>query len=305
MWISRSVLHIALALVLLGAVAGYAPTPAGAAEASLSFAGPPSSIRELDGEETHESDIAKSKPGSGKNLLSRSAALLRSLLKRSPQSEFEEISKKAKQGDLFAKWRLARMYEAGEAVKKDNGKAYRLFREVASKHKASDRYSSRKRITIEALVDIACLLRVGVPEAGIKKNPVRAHQLLQYVASMFGHARAQYLLGQMNISGEGTKPRFKQGMRWLSLAARKKNAAAQAALGQYYLGKPKTGKPDRVRGLMWLSLARENEKDQKAREQISQLYEATLTETSSSERERAGHLATIWKQRYGGKDANE
>jgi TPR repeat protein len=300
-------LHIAFGLLLLGAVTGFVSAPVQAAEASLSFAGPSSSIREPDIQDRNDTDntVADAGSGSSESILSRSAALLRSFLKKPAKNEFQVISRRAKQGDLYAKWKLGRMYEAGEVVKKNNAKAYLLFREVARKHKVSDRYSTRKRITIEALVDIASLLRVGVPEAGIKKNPLRAHQLLQYVASMFGHARAQFLLGQMNISGEGTKPRIKQGMRWLSLAARKQNAAAQAALGQYYLGKPKTGKPDRVKGLMWLSLARENEKNQKTRKQISRLYESTLTETSSSERERAGHLATIWKQRHGGKGASE
>jgi hypothetical protein len=150
-----------------------------ATEASLSFAGPSSSIREPDIQDKSESGntVEESEAGSGKNILSRGAALLRSFLKKPASNEFQEISRRAKQGDLYAKWKLGRMYEAGEVVKKNNARAYRLFREVARKHKVSDRYSSRKRITIEALVDIACLLRVGVPEAGIKKNPVRAHQL--------------------------------------------------------------------------------------------------------------------------------
>ncbi len=299
MWIFKQQLHIALGAALVWGAAAFAPSPAHSTEATLSFAGPSSSIRDPQVQDVRASESETSGSKSGGGLLSRSAALFRSLLKKPAESEFDAVSRRAEKGELVAKWKLGRMYERGEVVKKNNAKAYRLFREVALQHKASDRYSTRKRITIEALVDIANLLRIGVPEAGISKNPARAHQLLQYVASMFGHARAQFLLGQMNIAGEGTKPRIKQGMRWLNLAARKQNAAAQAALGQYYLGNAKTDAPDRVRGLMWLSLARENEKDKQTREQISKLYEAMLMETSSSERERAGHLATLWKQRHG------
>ncbi len=294
MRIFNSAVHINFTLLFALGLSAFAVQPAIAEEVSLSFTAPSSAI--------------KTPPGSSKplisgesvgNLISRGTGLLRSIIKKPQASEFQKLSDQAKKGNLYAKWRLGKMYADGDGVKRDDSKAYKLLREVAQKHKPSERHLPRTRITVEALVDVANLLRKGVPAIGVRKSPQKAHQILKYVASMYSHPRAQFLLGQMNISGEGTKPQVRQGMRWLNLAARKRNAAAQAALGNYYLSKPKNGKADRVKGLMWLSLARENEKDSKTRQQVSELYENILGETSTSERERAESLTASWKQRYG------
>ncbi len=294
MRIFNSAAHINLALFFVLGTFAPALSPAAADEVSLSLAAPSSGIMTPQGD---------SKPLiSGKSvneLISRGTDLLRSIIKKPQPSKFQKLSDQAKNGNLYAKWRLGRIYADGDGVKRDNSKAYRLLREVAQKHNPSERNLPRTRITIEALVDIANLLRKGVPEIGVRKSPQKAHQILKYVASMYSHPRAQFLLGQMNISGEGTKPQVRQGMRWLNLAARKRNAAAQAALGNYYLSKPKSSKADRAKGLMWLSLARENEKDSKTRQQVSELYKNILGETSTSERERAESLTASWKQRYG------
>ena len=211
---------------------------------------------------------------------------------------FRKIERLARKGNLYAKWRLARMHEKRTLFPKNKAKAFKLYNEIFHAYRNGDLYSSRTRFIQETLISVAGYYRTGLPSAGVKKNPKRAFSILKHVA-LYGHPRAQYLLGQMKLRGEGTKPNRKQGMRWLNLAAQKKNAAAQAELGRIYASQ-KSRKADRAKGLMWLGLARGNEKDTSLRKKVSDLYESIMVKANQDERERAESMTLGWQQRYGG-----
>lgn len=210
---------------------------------------------------------------------------------------FKQIEILARKGNLYAKWRMAKLYERSLVFPKNPVKAFRLYNEIFKAYRSANLYSSKTRFIQETLISIAGYYQTGLPGAGVKKNPRRAYSILKHVA-LYGHPRAQYLLGQMKLRGEGTKPNRKQGMRWLNLAAQKKNAAAQAELGRLYTSK-KITRTDRAKGLMWLGLARGNEQNTETRKTVSRLYDSLLVKANREERDRAENLTLGWQQRFG------
>ena len=211
---------------------------------------------------------------------------------------FKTIEKLALKGNLYAKWRLARMYERSKVFPRNRAKAFKLYNEIFEAYRAEDPSLAHTRFIQDALVSLARYYRNGLPKAGVKKNPARAYSILKHVAPLYGDPRAQFMLGQMMMRGEGTKSIPKLGMRWLRMAARKKYAPAQAELGRLYASK-KIPSADRAQGLMWLGLAKVNEQDSKTRQSVVEMYESLLIKANREERDRAEHLTLGWQQRYG------
>lgn len=210
---------------------------------------------------------------------------------------FNKIELLAKKGNLYAKWRLAKVYESKALFAQNKDKAFKLYSEIFSAYRSANLYSAKTRFIQESLISIAGYYRTGLPEAGVKKNPKLAYSILKHVA-LYGHPRAQYLLGEMTLAGEGASPSRKQGMRWLNLAAQKKHAPAQAALGRIYANQ-NSDKVDRARGLMWLGLARGNARDNTVRNKVSELYESLKVKANENELNRAESLTLGWQQRFG------
>jgi len=163
----------------------------------------------------------------------------------------------AEGGEPLAQWKLARMYAEGDGVSRDDAKAYEYFARIVD-HYADDEPDPRERsMAASAFVAVGVYLRDGLPSARIKPDPIRAFDLFRYAATYFGHADAQYNLARMYLEGEGVKKSVRQGVIWLELAARKWHPQAQAMLGRLMFTGEAGGAPERARGLMYLTLARE------------------------------------------------
>src|SRR5947207_13639371 len=81
--------------------------------------------------------------------------------------------------------------------------------------------------------------------------------MFSYAASYFGNADAQYDLARLYLKGAGSRDDFRYGARWLALAAQKGHHQAQAMLGQMLFNGDRLPR-QAARGLMWLTLARDN-----------------------------------------------
>ena len=163
----------------------------------------------------------------------------------------------AAQGHAVAQWKLGRIYADGDGVKRDDAKAFSYFSRIANSHADDYPGTAQSRFVANAFVALGNYYLVGIPSAGVKRDPVRARDMYSYAASYFGDADAQYRLGKLYLSGVGGPKDARNAGRWLTLSAQKGQFEAQAVLGQLLFrgdeGVPRQG----ARGLMWLTVARD------------------------------------------------
>jgi TPR repeat protein len=164
--------------------------------------------------------------------------------------------KASDEGNATAEWYLGHMYRLGRGVVMDQGVAYSYYSRVAEAYANEDNDSKRMRIAVDCQLHMADYLRVGVTSAGIPPAPEQAARIYLRLASNYGHPAAMYALGVMNIEGQGVQKNPQQGLKWIMASARKRNARAQAYLGQLY-ERGDIVLPDETRSLMWYVLAAE------------------------------------------------
>jgi TPR repeat protein len=144
------------------------------------------------------------------------------------------------------------MHAAGDGVKKDDLRAFEVFRAIADVHAEETPGTPQARVVANAFVALGNYYLEGIPDAPIKQDIERAREMYAYAASYFGDPDAQYRLGRMFLNGGPQE--HKQAARWLSLAAGKGQYEAQALLGELLL-KGEYLPRQTARGLMYLSLA--------------------------------------------------
>lgn len=160
----------------------------------------------------------------------------------------------AREGNVAAQWKLGRMYQDGEGVRRDDLKAYQHFSEIANRHADVSPDSPHARVVAQAFVALGGYHLAGIPNSRVKRNPVRATEMFHYAASYFDDADAQYHLGRIFSEGVAGPRDLHQAARWFNLAAEKGHVPAQARLGQMLFngdGVPRQG----PRGLMWMQVA--------------------------------------------------
>lgn len=202
----------------------------------------------------------------------------------------------AAQGHPMAQWKLARMYADGDGVKRDDAKAFEYYSKIANTHAEDYPGTAQSRFVANAFVALGSYYLVGIPTAGVKRDPSRAKDMFSYAASYFGDADAQFLLGKMYLDGVGMQRDARNAGRWLSLASQKGQYKAQALLGELLFkgddGVPRQG----ARGLMWLTIAREAA----ARPEdkwVVDLHEEAFAEATADERAQALTYLENWLSR--------
>lgn len=162
----------------------------------------------------------------------------------------------AENGQVGARWKLARMYAEGDGVARNDYEAFKFFTAVAQQEV---RPGSRDESYIsDALVAIGRYLKTGIPGSPVKADPVAAQEYFMRAAATYRNAAAQYELGRMFLTGEGGTRNVRHAARWLQLAAEKGHAAAQATLGNLLF---QSGKPVRGLALMTAALERASPAD--------------------------------------------
>lgn len=202
-----------------------------------------------------------------------------------PHSAVAALQYAAESGESVARWKLAKMYAAGEGVKQDDAKAFTYFSQVVDAYDEDDADPREAPFVASAFVALGAYNLSGIPNGRVSPNPERALEMFHYAAVNFGDATAQYNLARMYLDGNGVAKDGQQAARWLYLAADKGHLESEAVLGQMLYNGYEGVAPQRAKGLMWLSLARDGVTDKVKDRWILDLYDHAMAAASDTDRQ--------------------
>lgn len=208
-----------------------------------------------------------------------------------PANSLTALQYAAEGGHPIAQWRLGRMYADGNGVDRDDLRAFEYFSRIANQHAEDSPSAPQAQIVANAFVALGRYYRDGIPGTRVKSDRERAREMFHYAASYFGNADAQYNLARMYLDGVGKQRDPKYAARWLAQAAQKGQYQAQALLGQM-LFNGDVFQRQAARGLMWLTLARENAGPDEI--WIHELYTSALKRATEEDRAMAARLLERW-----------
>jgi uncharacterized protein len=198
----------------------------------------------------------------------------------------------AEGGHPVAQWKLGRMYADGDGVVQNDMRAFEYFSRIANQHAEDNPGAPQAAIVANAFVALGRYYLSGIPNSKVKPDEERAREMFNYAASYFGNADAQYDLARLYFKSTGNSPEsFRQGIRWLGLAAQKGQYQAQALLGQMLFNGEQMP-PQRARGLMWLTLARDSAGADEA--WIKESYNRAVARASENDRALALQMLEHW-----------
>lgn len=164
---------------------------------------------------------------------------------------FKAYSDAAKDGHIGARWKLAKMYAAGDGVEENDFEAFQILRGIVKE--GAEQGSRDSSFVADALVSIGAYVQRGIAGSPVKADPARARDIYWQAAANFKDADAQFELGKMFLSGEGGAVDARQAGRWFNLSASKGHAGSQAMLGKMMFDAGKT-----VEGLGLMTAALHN-----------------------------------------------
>jgi uncharacterized protein len=204
-----------------------------------------------------------------------------------PASAIETLKYATSGGEALAQWKLAKIYASGDGVPRDDIKAYDYFSQIVTNYDEDDPNRRDLAIVSSAFVAIGIYNLNGIANTKVHPDPQRAIQMFQFAATNFGDADAQYNLARMHLDGAGVDKDSREAVRWLFLAAGKGHLQAEALLGQTLFAGREGVRPQRARGLMWLTLARETAIDSKKDKWIIDLYDKAVASANEDDRQNA------------------
>ena len=222
------------------------------------------------------------------------AALKKVIPPSAPDTSLTSLQYAAEGGHPVAQWKLGRMYADGDGVTQDDLRAFEYFSRIANQHAEDNPSAPQATIVANAFVALGRYYLSGIPNSKIKSDPDRAREMFSYAASYFGNADAQYDLARLYLRNAGaSRDDFRYGTRWLGLAAQKGQHQAQALLGQMLFNGDQMP-PQRARGLMWLTLARDSAAPEDA--WIKESYNKAIAKATDSDRAMALQMLEHWVQ---------
>jgi uncharacterized protein len=211
-----------------------------------------------------------------------------------PANSLSSLQYAAEGGHPVAQWKLGRMYADGDGVTQDDLRAFEYFSRIANAHADDSPSAPQAAIVANAFVALGRYYLNGIPNSKIKSDPDRAREMFSYAASYFGNADAQYDLAKLYLkTPDASRDDFRYGARWLGLAAQKGQHQAQALLGQMLFNGDRLP-PQRARGLMWLTLARDSATPDEA--WIKESYNRAIAKASDNDRAMALEMLEHWVQ---------
>lgn len=212
----------------------------------------------------------------------------------SPDTSLTALQYAAEGGHPIAQWKLGRMYAAGDGVAQDDVRAFEYFSRIANAHVDDSPSAPQAGIVANAFVALGRYYLNGIPNSKVKADPDRAREMFSYAASYFGNADAQYDLARLYLkTADASRDDFRYGARWLGLAAQKGQHEAQAMLGQMLFNGDRLP-PQRARGLMWLTLARDSAGPEET--WIKESYNRAFAKASDDDRAMALQMLEHWVQ---------
>jgi hypothetical protein len=203
------------------------------------------------------------------------------------KNSVEALRYAAAGGESLAQWKLGRMYADGDGVARDDAVAFDYFSKLVDRFIDEEPDPRERSLAANAFVSAGLYNLEGVASAKIAPNKERAFDLFRYAATYFGNAEAQYHLARMFVEGLGVKKDVRQGVNWLDLAARKNYAPAQALLGELMFKGEAGTLAQRPRGLMYLTLAREQASGAPKDQWIVDMHSRAVVAASDSDRKAA------------------
>ncbi|MEO6015108.1 MAG: tetratricopeptide repeat protein [Devosia sp.] len=203
-------------------------------------------------------------------------------------------------GDPMALWQLGLMYESGEGVAQDKAKAFGYFSQIADQHADTAPKGIEADIVAHSFVKIGEYYKDGLPEAGVAQDEAYSTKLLLHAASYFGDADAQYKIGELYLDKSELGDNPLQSARWLSLAARKGHAGAQAKLGNILFNGDGALPANPVEGLMWLTVASRRAVGTTDAGWIDDLLNAAMSIAEPDQRKQAVEMADSLGTQFGG-----
>jgi TPR repeat protein len=157
----------------------------------------------------------------------------------------------AENGQLGARWKLARMYAEGDGVPRNDYEAFKFFQAIAAQDVEPG--SPEESYVSDALIALGAYARDGIPGTPVQPNLSASQDYFMRAAANYRNPNAQFEIGRMFLEGTGgMKSSVQQAARWLQLAAEKGHTGAQATLGNLLF---QSGRA--VRGLAMMTAALE------------------------------------------------
>jgi TPR repeat protein len=203
-------------------------------------------------------------------------------------------------GDPMALWQLGLMYESGEGVAQDKAKAFGYFAQIADQHADTAPKGIEADIVAHSFVKMGEYYKAGLPEAGVPQDQDYSAKLILHAASYFGDADAQYKVGELYLDETELGDNPIQSARWLSLAARKGHAGAQAKLGNILFNGDGALPANPVEGLMWLTVASRRAVGTPDAGWIDGLLNAAMSVATPEQRKLGTEMADSLGTQFGG-----
>jgi len=209
------------------------------------------------------------------------------------QTALQALEAAAEGGHAVARWKLARMYAAGDGVAEDDARAFTYFSQIANAHAEDRPDTPRARFVANAFVAIAGYYNSGIGGV-LSPDHTRSRQIFSYAASYFGDPDAQYHLGMMLLHGEGGGVDVRQAGRWLRLSALKGHVDAQLALGELLYAGADGMRASPADGLKWLLIAGEFALTPDEDQRVRTVQERYFALSNTDLRARALQMAEEW-----------
>ncbi len=237
--------------------------------------------------------VVSGQPGAAA-ALKRATAVPTTPASTSPTISLNSLQYAAEGGHPVAQWKLGKMYADGDGVTQDDLRAFEYFSRIANAHAEDNPSAPQASIVANAFVALGRYYLSGIPNSKVKPDPERAREMFSYAASYFGNPDAQYDLARIYLkTPDASRDDFRYGARWLSLAAQKGQHQAQALLGQMLFNGDRLP-PQRARGLMWLTLARDNAAPDE--NWIKESYNRAVAKATDDDRAMALQMLEHWVQ---------
>ena len=194
----------------------------------------------------------------------------------------------ASKNDLASQWKLARMFQTGAGMEKDDLAAYQLYSKIASRY--TDRFPRRVDLpyVANAVVALGRYNLSGIEGTRIQSDPWRAEGLFYRAAALYKDRDAQYELGRLYRHGSLGVKQPKSAVRWFGLSARKGHRKAQAELGEMlFYGEGVRSNP--VRGLVFMTKAMANSARSSAKS-IRVMQQKAFAKASAAQRKAANKI---------------
>jgi TPR repeat protein len=146
----------------------------------------------------------------------------------------------------------------------------------------------------KALTALAGYLQRGVAEIGVRPDPARAVEYLQYAATFFGDKDAQFELAKHYLSGSGSSEDIKRGKHYLSVLSEEGHPGAQALLADLFWRGKYVAKDER-QALGLITVAVENAPAHE-RIWIEDIYHNIFCGTSQGTRKQADGFVARWRK---------